>query len=191
MTDRKEAMLDKVRKLLAKANDASIGDAESESFRQKANDLMTSYAIEAWEVEMAKEGTRAKAIRRDFDFSWYQDSSWDSPIRDALWSIWYEVARHCRVIQVSTKWDVQTKLIPVVGMEADLDYFDMLFTSLFLQLTMKADPRPSERLSIEENLAAMREAGMGWDTVTRRMIEAGLVEDPNPGVHFPKDRADW
>ena len=35
-------------------------------------------------------------------------------------------------------------------MEADLDYFDMLFMSLMSRLTMKADPRPSEQLSLEE-----------------------------------------
>jgi hypothetical protein len=76
-------------------------------------------------------------------------------------------------------------------MEADLDYFDMLFTNLMLQLSMKSDPRPSARLSLEENLAAMREAGFGWDKVTRRLIEAELVDDPEPGKPFPRDRADW
>jgi hypothetical protein len=67
----------------------------------------------------------------------------------------------------------------------------MLFTSLMLQLSMKSDPRPQKSLSLEENLAAMREAGFGWDKVTRRLIEAGMIEDPNPGVAFPRERADW
>jgi len=190
MTDRKADMLDKVRKLLAKANDPSVGDAEAEAFRGKADELMTAYAIEAWELEMAKEGTRVKPIRRDFDFAWYQDSR-DSPIKSALWSLWYSTATHCRVIPVTNKWDTRAKTLPVIGMDADLDYFDMMFTSLMLQLTTKADPRPLEALSLEENLAAMREAGMGWDTVTRRLIEAGHIEDPEPGKPFPRDRADW
>jgi hypothetical protein len=190
MTDRKNEMLEKVRKLLAKANDPSVGEFESEAFRQKADELMTNYAIEAWEVEMAKEGQRIRPVKRDFDFAWYQDSR-DSPLKSALWNIWYETASHCRVISVSNKWDFSGKTIPVIGMEADIDYFDMLFTSLMLQLTAKSDPRPSNRLSLEENLAAMREAGFGWDKVTRRLIEAGMIEDPNPGVPFPRERADW
>jgi hypothetical protein len=37
----------------------------------------------------------------------------------------------------------------------------------------------------------MREAGFGWDKVTRRLIEAGLVDDPTPGLPFPPDRKDW
>jgi hypothetical protein len=190
MTDRKTEMLEKVRKLLAKANDASVGEQESEAFRQKADEFMTAYAIEAWEIEMAKEGTRAKPIKRVFDYSWFTDTH-DSPLRNALWNIWYDTARHCRVVQVSSKRDYGAKEIPVIGMEADLDYFDMLFTSLMLQLSMKSDPKPSERLTLEENLAAMREAGFGWDKITRRLIEAGLVDDPNPGMPFPAKRADW
>jgi len=190
MTDRKAVMLDKVRKLLAKANDPSIGDAEAEAFRGKADALMTNYAIEAWEVEMAKEGTRQKPVKREFAFAWYQDAH-DSPLKSALWSLWSTTAGHCRVISVSGKWDYQGKVIPVIGMEADLDYFDMLFTSLMLQLTLKADPRPLARLSLEENLAMMREAGLGWDTITRRLIEADWLEDPNPGVIYPRKRADW
>lgn len=190
MTDRKTEMLEKVRKLLAKANDASVGEQESEAFRQKADELMLAYAIEAWEVEMAKEGQRTKPVKRDFDFSWYQDSR-DSPLRSALWNIWYRVAQHCRVISVSAKRSWEGKSIPVIGMEADLDYFDMLFTSLMLQLSIKSDPQPSPNLSLEENLAAMREAGFGWDKVTRRLIEAGFVDDPEPGKDFPADRKFW
>lgn len=192
MTDSKTEILEKVRKLLAKADDPSIvGTPESEAFRQKANDWMLNYSIELWEVEMAKEGKIGiRPIKREFDFSWFQDSR-DSPLRSALWTIWYEVASHCRVVSVSAKRDVAGKTLPVIGMEADLDYFDMLFTSLMLQLSMKSDPRPSAALSIEENLAAMREAGFGWDKVTRRLIEAGLVDDPEPGKPFPPDRKDW
>jgi hypothetical protein len=190
MTDRKTEMLEKVRKLLAKANDSGVTEPESESFRQKADEIMTAYAIEAWEIEMAKEGTRSKPLKRDFDFSWYQESL-DTPLRSALWTIWWEVSRHCRVVTVTMKRDVSAKSMPVIGMESDLDYFDMLFTSLMLQLSMKSDPRPSDKLSLEENLAAMREAGFGWDKITRRLIEAGLVDDPEPELPFPRDRADW
>lgn len=190
MSDRKTEMLEKVRKLLAKANDASVGEAESEAFRLKADEIMTAYAIDSWELAMADSSLSAKPIRRDFDWSWYQDSR-DGPLKSALWTIWYHVADHCRVIQVSGKRNWEAKTIPVVGLDSDLDYFDMMFTSLMLQLTMKSDPRPQPTLSFEENLAVMREAGFGWDKVCRRMIEAGLVEDPNPGVPFPRDRADW
>jgi hypothetical protein len=191
MTDeRKNKMLETVRKLLAKANDSAVGDAEAEVFRQKADELMTAYAIESWEVEMAKEGQNILPVKREFDFSWWSDTH-ESWLRAACWTLWGATARHCRVISVSKHWDLNQKTIPVVGMEADIDYFDMLFTSLLLQLTSKADPRPQESLSLEENLAAMREAGYGWDTVTRRLIEAGHIEDPNPGVAFPRERADW
>jgi len=188
----KDSMLEKVRGLLAKANDFNVvGTPEEESLRQKADQLMTAYAIEAWELTMAEEGRiGAKPIRRDFDWSWYQDSR-DTPLRSALWNIWYHVADHCRVIQVTSKRDWEAKSIPVVGMESDLEYFDMMFTSLMFQLTMKSDPRPQPTLSLEENLAAMREAGFGWDKITRRLIEAGMVDDPTPGLPFPRVRADW
>lgn len=169
MSTKSEKMLERVRALLAKA-DGTRHPEEADAFRAKADELMTRYAIEEWQVEMAQEGSqgRIKPIRKDFSMEWF---SARNPARDALWEIFYDVARHCRVKAVVQKYgDGGRRTIPVIGMPQDLEYMDMLFTSLMLQLSQKIDPQPQADLSYEENLMLLKDAGMSWDEIAKRMI---------------------
>lgn len=198
--DKKSAMLEKVRALLAKASDPSIPEAEAQTFREAADRLMTKYAIEGWMIEMAKEGDQrtVQPERRDYPLAWYFNLEYDNPVRSPLWWMFREVARHCRVAVVTSKHFresgassfADTK-VPIIGLPSDLDYMDMLFTSLMLQMLNQVDPKPHPNLSLEENLAMLREAGLGWEVVTQRLMKAGIIEDPEPGAHFPRKRADW
>jgi hypothetical protein len=191
MTDEKrESMLGKVRALLAKAA-STPHPGEAEVFRQKADELMTKYAIDEWMLEQEQEGTSKKPVLRTYDMSWRYNGDYDHPARSALWNIFYDVGAHCRIKIVSTKSDYRAQTVPLVGMEADLDYFDLLFTNLMIQLLSQADPKPSNDLSFEENIAAMREAGMDWGIITRRLIDADMLEDPLPGYIWYDQRKDW
>lgn len=148
MIDR-EKMLERVRALLAKADDRSVTPEEADSFRAKADELTT---------------------------------------------LFYTVAQHCRCAVVYVKYERTADrgfTVPVIGMPADLDYLDMLFLHLQLTLELQVDPRPSERLSLEENLAMMREAGLDWGDITRRMCDAGFVEDPEEGQRWYRVLEDW
>lgn len=191
--DRKDQMLEKVRGLLAKAADPAVGEAEAQVFREGAERLMTKYTIESWMIERAQEGDQrsVQPERRDVSLSWYYDMSYENPVRDPLWWMFDAVARHCRCKVVLVKRDYEGKTVPVFGIPADLDYMDMLFTNLMVQMLAKADPRPLERLSLEENLAMMREAGLDWAQITQRLIKAGMIEDPTPGAHWYAERKDW
>lgn len=162
MTDKSQKMLERVRALIAKA-DASEFPEEAEAFRAKADDLMTAYAIEAWQVAEAQEGinARPKPERRDFDIRWW----FGSPVRDPLWWMFADLAHHCRCVIVVKK--ARGKSVPVVGLPTDLDYFDMLFTSLMLELANKIDPKYNDRLSLAENIVVFKEAGMKWEIIAR------------------------
>jgi hypothetical protein len=191
MTDEKrDQMLGKVRALLAKAA-STTHPGEAEVFRQKADELMTKYAIDSWMLEQEQEGTSKKPIRRDLDMSWRYDRDYGNPTRSALHRIFRDVAAHCRVRLVSIHTDFANRTVPAVGMEADIDYFDLLFTNLMIQLLAQADPRPASDRSYEENIAAMREAGLDWGIITRRLIDAGMLEDPMPGEIWFEQRKDW
>lgn len=191
MTDEKrESMLGKVRALLAKAA-STPHPGEAEVFRQKADELMTKYAIDEWMLEQEQEGTSKKPILRNYDMSWRYDSEYDHPARSALWNIFHDVAAHCRVKSVTSKSDYRAKTVPLVGMEADVDYFDLLFTNLMIQLLSQADPKPASDRSFEENIAVMREAGMDWGIITQRLIDSGMLDDPMPGFHWYESRKDW
>lgn len=95
-------MLERVRALLAKAASTNF-PAEAETFRAKADALMTAFAIEAWQVEVAQNGAegRPTPIRRDVDFDWWRGG--DTPFRSALWALFLDTASHCRCAVVRSK----------------------------------------------------------------------------------------
>lgn len=169
MTDKKGKILERVRALIAKADSTNFPE-EAASFRAKADELMTTYAIEQWQLDAIKRGEREMPEKREVDMSWYARN----PFRDQLWTLFYQTAQHCRCQAVGLKFG--GGVIPVVGMPNDLDYFDLIFTSLMLQMGKQIDPQPIPELSLEENLAALREAGLPWVDALNRLADAGFIE---------------
>jgi hypothetical protein len=52
---------------------------------------------------------------------------------------------------------------------------DALMTEYAIE-AWQMDPKPSDKLSYEENLAMLKEAGLGWPEITRLMVNAGMLE---------------
>jgi hypothetical protein len=176
MTDKSAKMLERVRALMAKAADPSIESAEADLFRQKADELMTTYAIDSWMVEQAQAGrdARPEPEKRMMDFQWWRTN----PFRDQLWWMFDTVARHCRCKSVTRKAVYRPDYVmPVFGLPSDLDWFDLLFTSLMVQMIQQVDPQPRPELTLMENLAMMREAGMPWKVAIERIIQFGDMAD--------------
>ncbi len=186
--DKKSKMLERVRALLAKADGTNF-PAEADTFREKADELMTAYAIEQWEVDEAQAGvgSRPKPERRDFDMTWYRENSRSNE----LWAMMQAVASHCRVRLVYWRYD---GTIPAVGIPSDLDWFDLLFTHLMLQMGKGLEPHPNPEKTMIENLVAMKEAGMKWARIGELLFNAGQLEteyDRNMGVKFTKLYTDY
>lgn len=174
--DRKAKMLERVRALLAKAASTNFPE-EADAFRAKADELMTAYAIEQWQVDALQDGQGKRPMpeRRDVDFSWYSGT----PFRDQLWWIYTELATHCRCKVVANKVfrAEDGRRVPVIGLASDLDYLDLLFTHIMVDFMSQIDPKPDpQRLSYEQNLAMLKEAGLGWPEITRLMVDAGMLE---------------
>lgn len=162
--DRSAKMLERVRALLAKA-DSTPYEEEAKTFRDKADQLMQMHAIEMWQVDEAQGGVNArpKPTHSMLDISWYWNR--DSAIREPLWELALAVAAHCRVKLVSHV--VQDRAVPVAGLEADIAYFDMLFTSLMLQLGRQLEPKYNDKLTEAENIMVFKEAGLPWREIAK------------------------
>lgn len=190
--DKKSKILEKVRALLAKA-DSTEFEAEAETFRAKADELMAAYAIEQWQLDAADDADRASRTpeRRDVNISWYWADNY-SHINKHLFTMFSDVAKHCRckVIWWNPLRDESGRKVPVLGLPADLDYFDMLFTHLQMQLGSKLQPGVEEGDTYIQALVRMKEAGMKWEAIGERLIRAGLMEGPyerKVGVKFTSD----
>lgn len=185
--DKKAKRLETVRALLAKADGTNF-PAEADAFREKADEMMTQYAIEQWEVDEAQAGVgaRPKPERRDFDMTWYRENSRSKE----LWLLMQAVAYHCRVRLVYWKYD---GVIPAVGIPSDLEWFDLLFTHLMLQMGKGLEPHPNPERSMIENLVTMKEAGMKWERIGELLINIKQLEyyDRNMGVKFTKLYTDY
>lgn len=181
MTTKTDKMLERVRALLAKADSTEFGP-EADSFRAKANELMTMYAIEQWQVEQAAGEQTAATLPevRHFNFDWWYQNKRASE----LWWLFNDTARHCRCV-VALRGHGSSgsyKQMPVIGLPSDLDYLDLMFTHLMLQMSKKLTPQVDPAAEPAKNVYEMRMAGMGWKEITRRMWEAGQATPLRKGI---------
>lgn len=179
--DRQAKKLAQVRALLAKA-DSTEFEGEAEVFRQKADELMTAYAIEQWQVAQDDGGGRPTPETRHVDIDWWYTTR-DYDTASELWWMWNAVAKHCRcVIALRGMGSGGRRTCPVIGLPSDLDWCDALFTNLMLQLSKHLEVKPDSGKPLAENVYAMRMAGMGWMRITELLWSAGLVDPPRKPV---------
>jgi hypothetical protein len=183
--DKKAKILERVRALLAKA-DSTTFPAEADAFRSKADKLMVAYTIEQWELAQSNNGNEgSKPVVREVAFTWWLESN----RRDELWSLFTSAAKHCRCVVAVRGYKYRSHEIPVIGLNSDLDYMDILFTHLMLQMGKGLEPHVDSDLPLLENLAVMKEAGVKWQRIGELLHEAGQLEEPysrKVGVRFTK-----
>lgn len=177
MTEAKhQAMLQKVRALLARANSTEF-EAERVSCLAKADTLMEKYAIDKALAMQAEDPNVRLIVRRDMDIGWFyglRGVDWDA--RNEMYWLWTACVRHTRCVTTSPdKWDLNTQTVAVYGTESDLDYLDLLFTDLFLQMSAKLKPKYDPKMEIGAAVRLAKEAGMTWDQI---LDWTGLRDDP-------------
>lgn len=159
---KKSSILRKVQALLAKADATPFSD-EADTFRQKADELMTLYAIEEFELEQAGGAKREEVTKRVF-----RVSEEGSPIRESLVDLASVLAKHCRVrivyfgLQGSSRQAVTATL---VGFPSDLDYFEMMNVSLHMAMAKDLEPKYDPSLTLGQNVKRMKESGMKWERI--------------------------
>lgn len=169
--DKKAAILRKVQALLAKA-DATPFTEEADTFRQKADELMTMYAIEEFELEMAGSVKKESVERRTVKIS-----TPGSLVQQEMNDLALAIAWHCRVRPVYLQpWQGGLPFqMYVIGYPSDLDFFELLHTSLHLKMVSDLEPRYDSSKTKGENVKKMKEAGMKWERI------AQLCDIPFPG----------
>lgn len=157
--------LRRVRALLNKA-DSTPYEAERESLRAKADSIMTAHAVEEWQLKQ-EGGEAEKPTTRKF-----QIIGADNPYWSQIADLAHRVGEHarCRVVTHGlrlAKSDGKPVDATFVGFPADVEYAEVLFTSLHLQLANEMEPEYDAAKSDYENLTDMRAAGLPWDKVLR------------------------
>jgi hypothetical protein len=170
--DKKADILRRVRGLMSRASRDDTPHEEAEKARRLADKLMTKYALDNWMIAQDGEPDRMPKIRM-FDFDWWSSTQ----LKDQLYSMFIAMAKHCRCQAVPAKWGYTGEgyRMPVAGLDSDLDWLDLLFTNVMIAMIDKVDPRARSGISVDENMARMREAGMPWGEALNRLALAGVV----------------
>lgn len=162
------SVLKRVRALIEKAEHPGTPDAEAAACRERADEIMTKYAIEDIQLQMAKPlAEQAKATQITIDIG-----AGDSLFLQEMSTLANIVGKYCRV---KTIWlagsgryslDHQEK-VRVFGYESDLRYFELLFTTIHLHMIGAIFPSPDESKFLEDNCWELHNAGLNWLDIAR------------------------
>lgn len=123
--DVSDDLLDRVRKLLAKAEDEGVTPAEAEALTAKAAELMARYGI-----DRARLGALRPETDRPADRVFDLDNPWAAVKAHLLAGL--AMALRCQCVLLSRP--VPGSRVHVFGYSSDLERADILFTSLLVQM---------------------------------------------------------
>jgi hypothetical protein len=154
-----DAMMAKIQKLIAVADDPTTTPEASANYRAKAESLMREYRI-AEEDLIAEDQfsilpvtRKIVLVDRDGEFTdWYN-------------SIWWYIASHCG-LRIATRyhWNRESRetelLTTAVGYSSDIRYAEFLWNASRLMFATKLEAEVDTTLSDEENVYRLRSAGI-------------------------------
>lgn len=186
-TDKRAKILERVRAILVLADDEQRRNpAAADNYRKQADQLMVAYAIEQWQVDQAQAKTTGRVLkpeRRFFDFAWWYRHEFSSD----LYSMFCAIAQHCRCVIAHRGHGKDGRSIyemPVIGLSSDLDYLDLLFTNLLLEMGKQLEPKPEANLTFGENAYRLRASGMARPRVATLLYEMGQIPGTGPGTDY-------
>lgn len=144
---------DKVRAMLAMADDDRLPEAARASYRAKAEDFMRRYHIDLTEriasntADAPISFTVTVAPRFTHLVAYYR-------------MIVRQIADHCGVMIHWLRDDDAIK-VTMVGFEGDIRYADFLWAGAYLMMSTRIDPRWDQAVSENENIWRLRNAGIG------------------------------
>jgi hypothetical protein len=165
-----DRMMDRVRKLLAKADDPAATKPEADSFRAKAEELIAKYRID-------EEAVYAKSTNMNFLVPIERDvliCNNSSTYRSSYYAIIYWIAQHVGA-RITTNYrrndeGVQEYVAFLTGFEVDLRFAEILYTSAFLAFQAHTEPGYDPSVDEETNtIFKLRHMG-----VTRQKIAVQL-----------------
>jgi hypothetical protein len=132
------AMIDTIRALLAKAESTTF-EEERATYMAKATELMRKHAIDLGMLAAAGNRADDDVIECRVLFADMKGTQFIKAKRELMWGL--VALNRCRVVQIGKNGRDQSW---VYGFRADLDFIDMMFASIVVQMmtAMNAD-RPS------------------------------------------------
>lgn len=154
-----DKMLERVRSLIEKAEHPSTPPPEAALAREMADSLMFKYAIDRASLS----ASRPKADRPKPSAITIRLCDYGNPLETQFSMLSVAVAEHTRCLTVLLPgWGNSPTRVRVFGFDSDLEFFQIMFTTLLLHMSGIFFPRPQGDISLEENLLRLRTLGLNW-----------------------------
>lgn len=150
-----ERILEKVRKMYERANHPNTPEAERETAMRMADAMMLKHAIDQALLDSnAKGDNRTPTTLRFRAFSEYEFTY-------KFQTMLSELAKtvRCRAA-CSFRGDVT-----IVGMPDDAEFFEMVWTSIYMSFVSKINPKWNNDLSFDHNVYNFKKAGYKWPAI--------------------------
>ncbi len=161
MARSRDDKLKQVRALLDKA-DSTPFEGEADSYRKKADALMTMYAIETFELKDQHHDEYEEPELRRFDYGKVGVPIFDESLSDLFYIV--AKANRCEFSFYGYGHSY------IVGFPSDLDYVDLLFTGVRIHLSGSIQPHVDPTQSYIENLYVLKSAGLKWIRVYDELL---------------------
>lgn len=179
----------KVQALLNQADHPNTGKPEAAAFRAKAEQLMQQYRIDESEAIERGEAPSLKPTSKAMRVCWYSNT-----YRNEYFSLAHYVTRHTGVrYQTGHVRDNEGLLwltMTLVGYESDVQFAELLYTSIRLAFAANLEPKYDSRESDMLNVWRMRNAGMTRDEIAEAMGWLVWDIDTNKRLMTPSAAAD-
>jgi hypothetical protein len=142
-----DTLLARVRKLLAKAEDPAVTEAEAESYNTKAAELIARYGIDRAMLAAADTSTdEITTVKISMDNPYSRDKA----------ALLTNIAHPLRCRALLHRWGQTVTAVTVFGFHSDLERVELLYTSLLLQATTQLTRVRPVNTFRGESLAAYR-----------------------------------
>lgn len=168
-----EKIISRIQKLMALAEHANTSDTEREAFLDKADELMARHMVD----EALLRQSQSPEERRTPVTVEVQLLDQASIYTYKMRTVAEQMARTVGV-RIAFKAGRQV----LVGYSEDVSWMQILFTNAQLTFLSRVSPKWDAALTVEENVAQLRESGKDWYTVNCVGYRAGAwTRPPVPG----------
>jgi hypothetical protein len=174
-TFQRSDIMRKVDALIAKAH-STESEHERDALLAKAEAMMVRHAIAQHELDAARKPEDRKTPEVATFTVASAGNAFTRNLVDLHWALVRHVGAAGHYFNANGKYKEDEAKAIIVGFPDQLAYLDTLYTSLHLHISTKLEPKADPCLTLAENIAAIRGAGVRWPRLLELLQAIGLEE---------------
>lgn len=175
-----ESIVRKVQALLERASHENTNEHERKACLDKANALMTKYAIDQANLD-AQQGDGRRQPTKEVVYLFGEDDGNGGRTKYEIFAYrWhfqaiFERCAELAGVKLAGLYGTD-RTITMVGFPEDIAWTHMLYTHIFAEFIAKMFPTWSADRTFDENVRTLKESGKSWADIWRAALDAGATD---------------